>query len=120
MAALPVFWELTRFSWTVDYVFQVGDWLNSLTANNGVQFREGTITRVQHLNQGLSRFKSADPRISIIQGDRWTSSVPNRLGKMAREVLTNGVHPAYRPTVRNKLNLDRLANVLSVLALRAG
>lgn len=116
---LAVAWELTLFSWLVDYLTTTGKWLESLTASQGVTFREGTITHIQRVTNVQTRVQSNPfyPQITLSEGGDWqqTDFIG---GNMVRTVLSD-VLPAYRPAVHERLNLTRMANVLSVLALRA-
>ena len=109
-------WELTLYSWMADYLSTVGSWLSSLSASSGTVFVEGTITKIQRVHQLDTRFRASYP-YSIIKGGEWAGQ-PLAAGNMTRDVLSS-VAPAYRPTVHNRLNLTKMANVLSVLALKA-
>jgi hypothetical protein len=115
-------WELTLFSWLVDYVTTMGKWLDSLSARTGVTFLEGTITRVQKvlsIETQIWKNPFAFNYELVEGGGEWFDLGPTYLcGQMRRDVLTD-VLPAYRPAVRNRLDLTKLANVLSVLATRS-
>lgn len=41
---LPTIWELVPFSWVVDYVIGIGDYLENLTAYQGLDFHSGCVT----------------------------------------------------------------------------
>lgn len=41
---LPTIWELVPFSWVVDYVIGVGEFLENLTAYQGLDFHSGCVT----------------------------------------------------------------------------
>lgn len=41
---LPTIWELVPFSWVVDYVIGIGDFLENLTAYQGLDFHSGCVT----------------------------------------------------------------------------
>ena len=112
-----VAWELTQFSWMVDYIFQVGDWLETLTAANGTVPLGGSISMkaelisLQHRLTGLGTY-------TVLQPEGWVDVNLANTGCFQR-VLVGEVLPASLPSVRNKVNMTRLANVLAVLASRA-
>ena len=111
-----VAWELTQFSWLVDYAFQVGDWLESLMASTGTVPLGGSISRMSKLTS-LSTQLVASGFYTVIQPQGWTAVPVSNVGWFDR-TLVSEVLPSLRPTIRNKMNLTRLANVLSVLAQR--
>lgn len=41
---LPTIWELVPFSWVVDYVIGIGEFLENLTAYQGLNFHSGCVT----------------------------------------------------------------------------
>lgn len=110
-----VAWELTQFSWMIDYVLGVGDWLASLTAATGTRFIEGSISRKQevssvgsfqvHANDGVRLQKGFHPGIARLGG-----------GRFERTVLSTAVFPAVLPPLRSKLGLTQMANSLAALA----
>lgn len=112
-------WELTLYSWLVDYLTTTGEWLESLTARTGTVFREGTMTQIQRVTNVQTRVRQNPfyPQISVSEGTEW-EECGFVGGNMVRTVLSD-VLPAYRPAVHERLNLTKMANVLSVLALRA-
>lgn len=109
-------WEVTQFSWLVDYVFQVGDWLESLTASTGVIPLGGSISRLAKLERMSTRIVPSG-FMTVIQPSGWVPISVHNVGWFDRSLVSE-VHPSLRPTIRNKLDLTRLANVLSVLAQR--
>ena len=95
---LEAIWEGVPFSWIIDYFTNVGDYLTSLDAFDGVEIKGGCVTtrhtayaqeRVLSFNEydspgsqfvtypgigetlqpGLSRFAAQDRRLSIFEGD---------------------------------------------------
>lgn len=112
-----VAWELTQFSWMVDYAIQVGDWLETLTAANGTTPLGGSISylaklvSLQHKLDGLGTYK-------VLQPQGWQDTSFSNIGCFQRSLVSD-VIPASLPSVRNKVNMTRLANVLAVLASRA-
>lgn len=114
-----VAWELLQFSWMVDYMFSVGDWLNSFTAQQGLAFYEGTITRfLRVVDLDDFSFQSLRPTTTITGGEKLGFTFDT--GLMRREVLSGPVTPALFPHYRNKLNMTRMANVLTALSQITG
>lgn len=108
-------WESTRLSWMYDYALKTGEWLSSMTATNGMEFREGCRSTLRRLlidtSEVLPQF--SDVTISSAQ------TVPCFLevGKFTRELLPPvGLVPAIMPSVRNELGLLQLGNSLFALS----
>lgn len=114
-----VAWELTQLSWMVDYLLGVGDWLDSLTADWGAHFVEGSVSRIQ-------RATLASPVLPVeLRSDYiWTTkprcTALHVSGKFERTVLATRVLPAVMPSVRNQLGISQMANSLSVLSQLMG
>lgn len=112
-----VAWELLQFSWLVDYITTVGDWLNSFTAAQGLSFLEGSQTQFLQVNSDGDCQAAAYPGSGSTLargGGRVFAEV--HAGRMLRTVLTGSPSPAVFPTYRNRLNLTRLANSLTALS----
>lgn len=109
-----VAWELVQLSWMVDYVVQVGSWLESLTAASGTRFIEGSIGR----KMVVTFPQPVEPFLVVPTWDAQRGFLPRQivgeLGRFNRQVL-NDLYPAFRPPIRNRIGLTRLANVLAVL-----
>lgn len=108
-------YEATPFSWMLDYLTNTGEWLESLTPVEGASFIEGTITRYQQSSpmgsatftgNGATLHSGFEPEPWVLDGMRIERSL----------IPPHGLLPAVRPAYRNKLNLERLANVLAALA----
>lgn len=110
-----VAWELTQLSWMVDYLLGVGDWLDSLTADWGAHFVEGSVSRIQ-------RASLASPVLPVELRSDYTWITKPRCtafhvsGRFERSVLATRVLPAVMPSMRNQLGLSQMANSLSVLS----
>ena len=99
-----VAWELLQFSWMVDYVLSVGDWLNSFTADQGLAFMEGTISRfLRVVDLDDFSFQSLTSDTTITGGERVGFTFDT--GRFDREVLSSAIKPAFFPHYRNKLNI---------------
>lgn len=111
---LSVAWELVSFSWMVDYVLGVGNWLDSMFAASGTQFIEGSMSRKLLVDFPASAsFVSSQSDTKLRRG-YGPCTTRGEIGRFNRQVLSN-LWPAYRPAVRPRLGLTRLANVLAVL-----
>lgn len=114
-----VAWELLQFSWMVDYVLSVGDWLNSFTADQGLAFMEGTVSRfLRVVDLDDFSFQSFRPDTIITGGEKIGFTFD--AGRFDREVLSKAIKPALFPHYRNKLNMTRMANVLTALSQITG
>lgn len=116
---LSVAWELTPFSWGVDYVTNVGKWLSSLARIEGASFVEGSLTRIQRTKTiTTTQLEIASPgldRWDLLEGfDPYPFSCV--AGRMSRTVLTSAVEAAVRPAYKNRLGLTRMANALGVIS----
>lgn len=117
--APAIFWEATRLSWMVDYALGVGDWLQSFTAANGLEYIDGSISSTQ-------RCTAVEVQHSGLVGDNdWvkkpgTQGVVLDSGRFSRELLPHGVLPAFAPQIKSSMSLVKLANTLSALTTMLG
>ena len=113
--SFAVGWELTTLSWMVDYLFNVGDWLATLTPVEGATFVEGTLTRFQQAWPGAAEEVIPEGG-TLVQGSGRKTWSCNMM-RIERELIPGyGLLPAFRPVFRNKLNLTRMANSLGALS----
>ena len=112
-----VAWELTTLSWMVDYLWGVGDWLQSLTRIDGASFVEGSLTRVQRCKYaGPVSFTPSSSSVKLVGGFN-DYEVSISAGRMQRVVLPpEGVTPGLHPAFRNRMGLTQMANSLAVLS----
>lgn len=112
-------WELARFSWMVDYVVDIGGWLNSMMAAQNTRFVEGTKSVIQRA--GLVEFRDvSQPPVVPIQGDLDSLGALLQVEDFQRTVLNHGVMPSFLPGIRNKMDLTRLANSMAALTTLVG
>ena len=111
-----VAWELVWGSWMVDYVVQIGDWISSMVEIDGLYDVEGS----ESLKAVV---KSADAPVQLhpkFAGGAFYGASNVRTsyeaGRFERNVLTSLPAPALLPSVRNKLDIRRMANVLAVVS----
>lgn len=113
--SFAVGFELTTLSWMVDYLFNVGDWLATLTPVEGATFVEGTLTRFQQAWPGAAEEVIPDGD-TLVQGSGRKTWSCNMM-RIERELIPSyGLLPAFRPVFRNKLDLTRMANSLGALS----
>lgn len=104
-----VAWELTQASWLVDYAVGMGDWLQSLTADNHGSLREGSLSRkVEVVLHDIATPK----RLSVGSTGFGPEPIQGEFGRFQRQVLTL-LLPAYTPPIRGTLGLTQLANAVS-------
>lgn len=112
-----VAWELTPWSWAVDYATTMGDWINSLFANEGTRFVSGTRSLMMKIGG------EEESAFWTIQKQNGFEVSPNpssigflfAVGRFHREVLDGPPMP-YFPTFRNRLGLNQLANLTAALS----
>ena len=105
--------NLVRYSWLVDYVLNVGDWLRSMTASNNTQFIEGTVSRKRVVT--CERLKSRPVSGVTLIEDPAKPALFFDAQLFERQVLYSGVMPAAFPVAKLDMGLTQLANALSVL-----
>lgn len=109
-------WELLRFSWLIDYVVGIGDWLRSSMAAQHTKFLEGTQSVV--LETMLLSWRAVGVTGVEMQG---LGSAPLvNLKQFKRTVLNHGVMPSLLPGVKVHLGLSQLANSLAALTTLVG
>lgn len=112
----PTLWELTPYSFCLDWVVGVGDWLRSMGASDVADFTEGSVSKIQRIDGMGVRL---EPNTSGSWQDQRIIAYPRSqvvsFGRMSREVLGSLPIPAIVPEIRNKLGLPQLASLLSLL-----
>lgn len=106
-----VAWELTQASWLVDYAIGMGDWLQSLTADNHGSLREGSLSRKTVVK--LSP-QAVPKRLNVGSTGFGPEPLYGEWGRFQRQVL-HLLLPAYTPPIRGKLGLTQTANAVSYL-----
>lgn len=113
---LSVAWELTTLSWGVDYISNMGDWIQSLAKIDGGDFVEGSLTRVQRVRSVGPMSVRPHPAVKHYLGSLSDLMFVLNAGRMQRIVLSSTPTPALRPAFRNRLGLTRVANLTAVLS----
>ena len=88
-------------------------------AAQNTRFVEGTKSVIQRA--GLVEFRDvSQPPVVPIQGDLDSLGALLQVEDFQRTVLNHGVMPSFLPGIRNKMNLDRLANSIAALTVLVG
>lgn len=111
---LEIAWELLPLSFVIDWLVPVGDWLATLDAAYGYNFRSGSYTiRGEGTGTALSRPDNSGPVKSVVPS--YTGRSTCRKLTLARNVYSGFPVPQY-PRLRLGLNLNRFADGVSLLA----
>lgn len=110
-----LFWEVTRLSWMFDYVVGVGDWLQSFTAANGLEFIEGSLsTTWQSLTTEVQHELSV-PGLEFVKRPS-TRGLYIDAGGFNRDLLSHGLFPGVVPQIKSEMGLVQLANSIFALS----
>jgi len=112
---LSTLYELTPYSFVLDWVVPVGDWLSVLDAGNFLEFKEGSLTRMVQLDRPVYRY---DPAVNAgiqIQRERISGLSVTGLG-LSRSVITTKPVFAGIPRLKQTFQLDKLAKGLALLS----
>lgn len=111
---LSTLYELTPYSFVLDWVVPVGDWLSVLDAGNFLDFKEGSLTRMVTLDQPTYRLDpAANAGITILR-QRLSGQSVRALG-LSRTVITSKPVFAGIPRLKKPFQLDKLAKGLALL-----
>lgn len=109
-----VAYNLVRYTWILDYIIGVGDWLQSMTAPNHTKFVEGSMSYKRSVYLEKLETTRVFPDRPLLS-DPAKAPCMVSIEKFDRVVLGAGVMPATFPSLANRLGLTQLANVVSVL-----
>lgn len=114
----PLFWEVTRLSWMADYVVGIGDWLQSMTAAKGLEFREGSksmLLRASAISMEVTPLFDSSKQQLV---KPWSTRAPYcERGSFQRTLLpSTGVVPAVVPQIKSTLGLVQMANSIFALS----
>lgn len=117
---LEIVWELTRFSFVVDWFLPIGSWLSALTADAGFNFITGSMTRKTVRSDTKTVRTGVWPtQVTPFPGTIWYYGYPSDLiidstvGQFSRTCYTTSPFPGLY--VKNPLNFAHVANGLSLL-----
>lgn len=107
-----VLWELIPYSFLVDQVIGIGQWLNNATATSGLTYVEGSTSMVCNCIQESVEDVVGSSYLPRIGGPS-NALVFGKVYRRQTEPLPPGIQAL--PDMRTKLNLRNLANDLSLL-----
>jgi hypothetical protein len=105
---LSALWELTPFSFVVDWVLEIGPWLAGLSAMTGVDILAGTL--------GSKTYFTAEANWS---GSDWEQYRPGKVEQSTaeRSLIYNETMPYGYPPLGSGLSLKRTLNAISLLGV---
>lgn len=109
---LEVAWELVPYSFVLDWVVPIGNWLSVLDAASFCTFKEGSYSRIQRY-RGMGWDIDASYPFEV---KRAFGQNTIRGGRFDRSVLYDWPAPPIFPRLRSPLSLDKMAKGLSLLA----
>ena len=111
--SFEVLYNLSPWSWALDYLIDVGGYLHALFANSGLRFLEGAESLKQECVSVDTRPDPNTPDYKWVEFPK--SATVTDCGRFKRNVLL--VHPVpVWPVWKNKLDLRRLANLLAAFS----
>lgn len=109
-------WELTPYSFCLDWLVGVGDWFNSFGAQEIADFVEGSVSKIQRADSlGIRAVPNPTSHWQDVRILSYPKNASVSFGRMSREVLTHLPVPAFVPEVRNNLGLTQFASLVSLL-----
>lgn len=110
-------WELVPYSFVVDYLWPIGDWLSSLDAAVGLHFLGGSVTRRREI---VGRRVSTGKYTITNRTPLWVhASASARDFSLSRGVYLTSPIP-FPPPPKNPFSAKKVVNALSLLALASG
>lgn len=111
-----VAWNLARFTWVVDKVVDIGNWLHSFMAPQGTSFIEGTKSEIRRTSLLRLVDKTQDQLgWGALSGLNPDNPPLVQVEHFNRDVLTVGVMPSFMPGVKNTMGLVQLASTIAAL-----
>lgn len=112
-----ILWEVTPWSFVVDWFLPVGDYLGALTADHGFIFRGGTVT-FNTLTEEEYQLVAKEPWFTGSYGN--ISNTPSCAGSAIHRVYRSNrrlmnAPSASLPTVKNPLSTGHVLNALALL-----
>jgi hypothetical protein len=107
---LAVAWELVPYSFVLDWVLPIGDWLSALDAGAFLDFKEGSQSYIERV-QATGSEPNPTPPATVI---KWQASEEVVRGFRFVRNLAWPYQPML-PSLRSPLSLDKMAKGLSLL-----
>jgi hypothetical protein len=107
-------WEVLPWSFVVDWALPIGPWLESLTAFEGLTFKDGVKTLfTRRTNLGVVYYSGAvtgtGPTMHLYKGDYWSEGI-----KLDRSALI-GFPTQDLPSFKNPLSVEHALNGLALM-----
>lgn len=110
---LSVVWELTPYSFLIDWIAPVGDLLSALSATQGTRFIGGTLT---HSSRFTRHYNIMGTTVAV-SGGKWTGSglvkSDSEAFNMSRTVYKTSPFPT--PFVKNPFSVEHGINAVALL-----
>jgi len=104
-----IVWEITRYSFVVDWFLPLGSWMSSLTANVGYDFVTGTLSRHTKCGYKSSRVKTTSADAQLVRPPGYSGSTVN----FVRTCYTSSPVPGLY--VKSPISLKHALNGISLL-----
>lgn len=111
---IDVIWELTPWSFVLDWFLPIGPWLNSLDAGIFMDFREGSRSSMCHVNWTVDTGLGTPGSGAAISWQQLRAA-GGRDFSFTREAFFVRRFVAF-PSLRNPLNLDKMSKGLALLS----
>lgn len=109
---LYVAWELTKYSFVVDWLVHVGNYLSSLDATLGYQFAFGCITTATLASETLDWSVAGTVSFNVTRNENSTER--DEYFGVSRSALTNWPSPGL-PTLKDPASLEHALNAIALL-----
>ena len=111
---LEIAWELTPWSFVIDWLVPVGDFLGALTATQGLTFKSGTRTTYTRLDlTGKAVFLGGRSPSGDVYDDKGSANYSAAYMKMRRTTYTGS--PIPTPYVKNPFSVGHTLNAIALL-----
>jgi hypothetical protein len=114
-----VAWEVVPFSFVVDWFLPIGQFIEGLTAYDGVAFRRGTRVQMESWQAVASGAIRASPVVDGPYHTYWTFSTADfgvcRSWSITRTVITEWPHQTFPEVFKDASSLSHAASALALL-----
>lgn len=116
---LLTLYELVPYSFVLDWVIPVGDWLNALDAGAFLEFKEGSRTDMVRCDRSFVNFNPDDNPGVTLNGLRLSNQRAGGFSIDRHPIHSKPVFPGI-PRLRKPFQLDKLAKGLALLTQAFG
>lgn len=111
---VEIVWELLPYSFVVDWLVPISDWLSALTADVGMTFLTGSISSKTKMRFKSSRFSAFPGNVIHVDGNPSLPTYGGTAESFQRTCLTSSPVPGLY--VKSPISLKHAANALALLA----